>query len=133
MVQSVLEFTTLRSLTKSTEIYYDPDPLNSVVEQDREMAELHFYLDEEELKKVSPWMLRIELDSQAFTDKHEILTMRKIADAIKDDFANDLHVIWSDDTELENLALQVRLKDDDNNKVQEEFDESDDEFLLKVE
>jgi DNA-directed RNA polymerase II subunit RPB1 len=32
--QSKLELTTLRGLTAATEIYYDPDPRTTVVEED---------------------------------------------------------------------------------------------------
>ena len=39
-VHSTIEHTTLRKLAASTAIYYDPDPLNSVNIEDREIMQM---------------------------------------------------------------------------------------------
>ena len=69
--------------------------------------------DPDEAQKVSPWLLRIEIDKQAYIDKN--LAMQTIAERIAKDWGNDLHIIWSDDN-AEQLILQIRIKNDDENK-----------------
>lgn len=39
--QSKLELTTLRGLTAATEVYYDPDPMNTVIEEDCMWREMY--------------------------------------------------------------------------------------------
>ena len=39
--QSKLELTTLRGLTAATEVYYDPDPMNTVIEEDCMWRRIH--------------------------------------------------------------------------------------------
>ena len=41
--------------------------------------------------------------------------MQQIAERIAKDWGNDLHIIWSDDN-AEQLILQIRIKNDDENK-----------------
>lgn len=54
---SLLEFTTLGQLAKSSEIYYDPDPNNTVVPEDQDLIFM-----EDDLVDCSPWVLRITID-----------------------------------------------------------------------
>lgn len=44
----ILEYVTLGDITTSTQIYYDPDPRSTVVEDDVELLEGHFDIQEEE-------------------------------------------------------------------------------------
>jgi len=64
MVLNKLEYCTLKNVTESTEIYYDPDPENTVVEEDREFVQYYFEIPDEDfnMEHASPWMLRIVLD-----------------------------------------------------------------------
>src|SRR5690606_14996549 len=43
-LRSAVEHTTLRSVTKTTEIWYDPDPRSTVIEADMDAVESHFML-----------------------------------------------------------------------------------------
>ena len=60
-----IQKTTLRDISKSVRIYYDPDPraASTVVEEDRELLAMYeqFALEEGEDCK-SPWIMRVELD-----------------------------------------------------------------------
>jgi len=47
-VLNKIEYTTLKSITSKTEIYYDPDPTNTVVEEDREMMQIYAELPDED-------------------------------------------------------------------------------------
>ena len=42
-----LEYTTLHSITERTQIYYDPDPENTVVEEDRDFVRSYFEVPDE--------------------------------------------------------------------------------------
>lgn len=65
-VQAALEYTTLYSVTQATEIHYDPDPVNTIIAEDAEFVRSYYELPEEEidLDRVSPWLLRIELNRE---------------------------------------------------------------------
>lgn len=81
-VQAALEYTTLYSVTQATEIHYDPDPVNTVIAEDAEFVRSYYELPEEEIHpdRVSPWLLRIELNREMMVDKK--LTMADIAEKI---------------------------------------------------
>ena len=117
-VIKTLEYTTLRSITRFTEIVYDPDPKTSVIEADREVQE---YWDTEFLddfagesvdpETLSPWVLRIVLDNAKFTVKGAV--MSEIADAISEKYEGGalFTKIYSDDNNS-HLVLRVGLIDD---------------------
>eukprot|EP01117_Protostelium_nocturnum_P012755 TRINITY_DN4718_c0_g2_i1.p1 TRINITY_DN4718_c0_g2~~TRINITY_DN4718_c0_g2_i1.p1 ORF type:complete len:1744 (-),score=622.93 TRINITY_DN4718_c0_g2_i1:65-5296(-) len=136
-VQSNLEHTTLQKVTAGTEIYYDPiDPekLSTIIEEDQEFVKMYFELPDQDIviEKLSPWLLRIELDRGMMTDKK--LVMNEIVERIFRDFGSDLSVIFNDDN-AEKLILRVRVVNDDDSKYSDENAEgsTDDEFLKKIE
>jgi len=57
-----LEHTTLRKVTSNTAIYYDPDPQNTVITEDLEWVNIYYEMPDFDITKLSPWLLRIELD-----------------------------------------------------------------------
>lgn len=70
-LQSSLEFTTLGHLSLSSQIYYDPDYSTTIIEDDLQLVEDYLmYPDEEDVDKVSPWLLRIELEKNALIDRN---------------------------------------------------------------
>jgi len=89
-----IEFTTLRDVTESTEIYYDPNPEHTVVEEDREFMSFYFEIpDDDFMDSASPWMLRFLLDRRRKEDKE--LTNHEISERINVDWAGDLKAISS--------------------------------------
>ena len=56
--------------------------------------------------RISPWLLRIELDRKRMTDSK--LTMEQIADKINQGFGDDLNCIFNDDNALK-LVLRIRI------------------------
>ena len=76
-VLNTLEYTTLVSITDSTEIWYDPDPENTVVEEDKEFVDDYFAIPDEDMPissdTCSPWMLRIILNRR----KKEVDALKK--------------------------------------------------------
>ncbi|GFY88058.1 RNA polymerase II large subunit [Actinidia rufa] len=132
-VQCDLEYTTLRSVTQATEVWYDPDPLSTVIEEDVEFVESYFEIPDEEIdpEKISPWLLRIELNRDMMVDKK--LSMANIAEKINLAFGDDLTCIFNDDN-AEKLILRIRIMNDEAPK-EGLYDVSaeDDVFLKKIE
>eukprot|EP01134_Creolimax_fragrantissima_P005297 CFRG5297T1 len=134
-IQSKLEHTTLRNVTAGTEIYYDPNPMETVIEEDINFVSAFYEMPEEDLdvNLLSKWLLRIELDRKRMVDKN--LSMEQVSERIKDEFGDDLYCIFSDDN-AEKLILRIRVKTQARDKEEMETEtgeEEDDQFLKKVE
>jgi len=129
-VLNKLEYTTLRNVTEKTEIYYDPDPENTVVEADREFVKYYFEIPDEDfsMDNASPWMLRIVLDRKKKEDKG--LTNNEIAEKINADFAGDLKCIFNNDNSPQ-LVLQIRISGDDRGDKDENMEDPDEDLFLK--
>jgi DNA-directed RNA polymerase II subunit RPB1 len=58
--------TTLRDITKSVRIYYDPNPLstNSLIQEDRDILASYEKFSVTQGQCASPWIMRLELDHQ---------------------------------------------------------------------
>lgn len=110
VVQSAIEHTSLRNVTTATEIYYDPDPRTTVVEDDIDTVEAYFSIPDEaveaSLPNQSPWLLRLELDRAKMLDKQ--LTMGQVAEKIQQSFGDDLFVMWSEDN-ADKLVIRCRV------------------------
>ena len=61
-IHNKIEHTTLRKLASRTEICYDPDPLNSPNEVDREIMTTCNEMEDDDMSQYSPWVLRIILN-----------------------------------------------------------------------
>ncbi|XP_043274363.1 DNA-directed RNA polymerase II subunit RPB1 [Venturia canescens] len=130
-----LEHTTLRKVTANTAIYYDPDPQNTVIAEDQEFVNVYYEMPDFDPTKISPWLLRIELDRKRMTDKK--LTMEQIAEKINAGFGDDLNCIFNDDN-AEKLVLRIRIMNSDDSKFQDTEEETvdkmeDDMFLRCIE
>ncbi|KAJ8509443.1 hypothetical protein ONZ45_g8381 [Pleurotus djamor] len=133
-VQQELTYTSLRTITAAVEIWYDPDPTSTIIEDDAVFVESFFAIPDEEIEGrlhlQSPWLLRLELDRAKMLDRK--LTMAYVAGRIAESFKNDLFVIWSEDN-AEKLVIRCRIfgggeKDEDGNGTIEE-----DVFLRQLE
>ncbi|KAL6301005.1 beta and beta-prime subunits of DNA dependent RNA-polymerase [Sparassis latifolia] len=133
-VQQELAFTSLRTVTAAVEIWYDPDPSSTIIEEDSVFVESFFAIPDEEVESKlhlqSPWLLRLELDRAKMIDRK--LTMPYVAGRIAESFKTDLFVIWSEDNS-EKLIIRCRVlggaeKDEDGMGTVEE-----DIFLRQLE
>lgn len=111
-----IEYTTLRKVTANTAIYYDPEPQNTVIAEDQEFVNVYYEMPDFDVTRISPWLLRLELDRKRMTDKK--LTMEQIADKISTHFGQDLNCIFNDDN-AEKLVLRIRLMSSDEQKYQD--------------
>ena len=128
-LRSLVEHTTLRSVTETTEIYYDPDVESTVIEADKDMVESYFILpagDAEDRFRQSRWLLRIILGRRALLDKG--LTVQDVAAKIKENYAKDLAVIFSDDNADEQV---VRIRMIQDYAKGEEEDDLEEDLMLK--
>lgn len=144
-IQASLQHTTLQDVTQCTEIYYDPDPTTTVVEEDEEMVTSYFEL-EEAPAGVAPWLLRFVMDKDILQDRG--ITMDVIEKTIYNNFGNDIHIIRSQEND-EKMVLRLRIADEDaqgkygtnadvgDGEEMEEPDdmdeETDDHFLRRLE
>jgi DNA-directed RNA polymerase II subunit RPB1 len=112
LVHSMIEYTVLGDLVKVTEIFYDPDVKNTVVPSDIELVK-DFYdlsdLTEDEIRRLSPWVLRIVLNDVVFNDKK--MRMNEIVSVIREEYGTDLHVETSDENAAD-LVLRIRIVND---------------------
>ncbi len=127
-----LEHTTLRKVTANTAIYYDPYPQNTVIAEDQEFVNVYYEMPDFDQSKISPWLLRIELDRKRMTDKK--LTMEAISEKINAGFGDDLNCIFNDDN-AEKLVLRIRImntEDKDAGGDDEELaDKMEDDMFLR--
>ncbi|GMI08152.1 hypothetical protein TrLO_g5004, partial [Triparma laevis f. longispina] len=112
-VLSALEYTLLKDITSVTEIYYDPDIANTIVEADKDFVETYYSLSSEDfdLARLSPWCLRIELDKALVKEKN--IKMDEFVTKILAEYGGEggtdwLHVITNDDN-AEELVIRVRI------------------------
>ncbi|KAJ7630347.1 DNA-directed RNA polymerase II, subunit 1 [Roridomyces roridus] len=133
LVAHELEYTSLRTVTSAVEIWYDPDPSSTLIEEDVGFVEDFFAIPDEDVESKlhlqSPWLLRLELNRNKMVGK---LTMHYVASRIAESFKTDLFVIWSEDNS-DKLIIRCRVlggadKDDDGMGAVEE-----DIFLRQLE
>jgi len=146
LVHSLIEYTVLGDLVKLSEIYFDPDIQNTIIEKDRDFVKDFYDLvdDTEDTQRLSPWVLRFELNQTVFFDKK--MQMTEIVNEIRNIYGTDLNVLASDDN-AEDLVLRIRIVndvpyngsggvDDLGNPIPEEEDadvQEDDIFLKRLE
>ena len=130
-IQSAIEHTSLKNVTACTEIYYDPDPRTTVIEDDIDTVDAYFAIPdekvEENIHKQSPWLLRLELDRAKMLDKQ--LSMQQVAAKIMENFGDDLFVIWSEDN-ADKLVIRCRIVREE--KALDEEEEETEDGLLKA-
>ena len=132
LLRSAVEHTTLRSVTETTEIYYDPEIEKTVIEADSDMVESYFILpggDLDDQSRQSRWLLRIILGRRALLDKG--LTVQDVAAKIKENYSKDLAVIFSDDNADEQV-VRIRMIQD-HGKGDEDEDLEEDVMLKRLE
>merc|ERR1719210_794600 len=127
-----LEHTTLRKVTANTAIYYDPFPQNTVIAEDQEFVNVYYEMPDFDQSRISPWLLRVELDRKRMTDKS--LSMEQISEKINAGFGDDLNCIFNDDN-AEKLVLRIRIMnagdEDKDEGDQEQADKMEDDMFLR--
>lgn len=105
---SLLEFTTLKHVSRVSEIYYDPDPRTTIIEKDQNIV--WFDHDAEEARKYSPWVLRIQIDPTLLSRKG--LRLNDILERIREFFKErPLEIVDSLETD-DPIILRLRMIND---------------------
>ncbi|KAJ3171954.1 DNA-directed RNA polymerase II subunit rpb1 [Geranomyces variabilis] len=132
IISTLLQHTTLMSLTQRTEIWYDPDPMESVNDIDRGIMQAAYSLDDpSELSQYSPWVLRIKLNKVDFLDKK--IPVHKITEQIMMEFQGDVKC-WGSDDNAADIYILARIRSDSKEEEDEtEGKLEEDQFLRKLE
>ncbi|PSR79676.1 hypothetical protein BD289DRAFT_485464 [Coniella lustricola] len=131
-LRSLVEHTTLRAVTLMTEIFYDPDVTSTVVQDDLDMIESYYLIPEgqQDIDRQTKWVLRVTLDRQKMLDKE--LQVEDVAQRLKEEYAGDLAIIYSDNN-AEDQVIRIRsMKDKDDSEDYEE-DMEEDVMLKRLE
>ena len=136
----ILEYTSLRDVTKSTSICFDPDDMNTLIEVDKPIMQEYAAFqtimsnctgesfDSDESDSRSKWIIRLELDRESMLDKN--ISLDDIHFAIKHSYNDDMSCIYSD-YNADNLIMRVRLNSNIIKSKKKSLDQDDEIFKLK--
>ena len=144
-VMNRLEHTTLRGLVDAVQICFDPDDMNTLIEEDKDTMEQYKQfenlIDEclgkssDEDKQKSKWVVRLELNTEAMLDKN--ITMDDINFALKNSMKDDISCVFSD-YNSDKLVFRIRLNNILNNPNKKKqlnkinpLDQSDEIYMLQ--
>lgn len=112
-MQCALEYTTMRSITARSEIWYDPpspdDPAVTHVAEDAALLEDWYTVEAYAPERLTPWLLRLVLDDRLTVDKH--IGMAQIQARISEEYDALLDVIVSDDN-AQQKVVRLRIVDE---------------------
>lgn len=131
LVQVALEHCTLASVTYQTQIYFDPDPINSVIEEDAEWLYQELQISNRPYTELSKWVLRIELNAEGLVDKN--LSANSIAAEIEKRYHGEV-VCFSTDENASQAVIHCRINNIHSGESSEDgvvFEE--DSFLRRLE
>jgi DNA-directed RNA polymerase II subunit RPB1 len=147
---NMIEYTRLADIVKGVQIYFDPDDMHSVIEEDRELLEEYYTFQtiiqnatETEIKEsvekpsLEKWILRMEFDADLMLEKN--ITMDDIHFAIVNSYKDRVSCIYSDYNSSK-LIFRMRLISNSSSSSQskkvkgsaEGLDISDDICQLKT-
>ena len=118
-IMYMLEHTRLEEVVKSIEVCFDPDDLNSLIEDDKdtirqykefekmfkECSETSLASDENEKSK---WIIRMELDPEVMLEKN--ITMDDVNFTLKNCFDDQISCVYSD-YNSEKLIFRIRMNE----------------------
>ena len=116
-IMYMLENTNMKEIVKSMEICFDPDDLNTLINDD-EQTMLQYYefehmLDEcleksieENTNEKSKWILRMEMDSEMMLEKN--ITMDDINFTLKNSYGDEISCVFSD-YNADKLVFRIRM------------------------
>jgi DNA-directed RNA polymerase II subunit RPB1 len=146
-IQYMLEHTKLQEVVKNIEICFDPDDLNTLIEEDKstmaqyrefkqmvnECLEAGENVDEAEQSK---WIIRIEMDPETMLEKN--ITMDDINFTLNNIYKSEISCVYSD-YNADKLVFRIRMRNilknstgKGNKKVKlHPLDQSDQIYILK--
>jgi DNA-directed RNA polymerase II subunit RPB1 len=110
-VQSSIEHTTLEHVMFKSEIYYDPNPEETIIHDDEDIIDLYKIAPSMEedipLKDLSPWLLRFQLDDNKIMERR--LNIEEIRDKIHGYYPKLVNIMHTDINSQE-VIMRLRMK-----------------------
>jgi len=139
---TILEHTKLAELVSSIDICFDPDDLNTLIEEDLDVISQYYEFENMlndcngqetvNAKDQSKWIIRMELDKESMLDKN--ISMDDINYAINNSYNKEVSCVYSD-YNSDTLVFRIRLNSIISNKKKtatvNPLDQSDEIYLLK--
>jgi DNA-directed RNA polymerase II subunit RPB1 len=144
-IMYMLEHTKLEEIVQSVEICFDPDDLNTLIEEDRECIEQYrafeslvdecngVNLESGETEK-SKWVVRMVMDPEVMLEKN--ITMDDVNLTLKSCYESKIDCVYSD-FNADKLIFRIRITDlapsgaSKTEKAKNPLDQSDQIYLLK--
>jgi len=142
-IMYMLEHTKLQEVVKKIAICFDPDDLNTLIDEDKDTMsqyrEFENMIDEcldttqtEENEK-SKWIIRMEMDPEVMLEKN--ITMDDINFTLNNVYQNDISCVYSD-YNSDKLVFRIRMNNIMNKNSQKKnkvnpLDQSDQIYILK--
>jgi len=145
-IMYMLEHTKLKEVVKSIQICFDPDDLNTLIEEDKDMIQQYRFFEsmvgdcanqnwESDDTEKSKWILRMEMDPEVMLEKN--ITMDDINFTLKNCYQNTINCVYSD-YNSDKLLFRIRMNEvinNSNSKTQKKklnpLDQSDQIYILK--
>ena len=144
-IMHMLEHTKLQEVIRSTEICFDPDDLNSLIEEDKNTIEQYKAfenmvaecseqnLGNDDNTETSKWVVRIELDPETMLEKN--ITMDDIDFTLNHCFGGQIACVYSD-YNSDKLVFRIRMNEivkslSKKNLKPVSLDQSDQIYVLK--
>ena len=119
-VQSSIEHTTLEHILLKSEIYYDPNPETTIIEEDEDILDLYKMAPSMEedisLSDLSPWLLRFKLDDSKIMERR--LNIEEIRDKIHIHYPKLVNIMHTD-INSQDVVMRVRMKKFDKDSEEE--------------
>jgi DNA-directed RNA polymerase beta' subunit len=143
-IMYMLEHTKMEEVVSSVEICFDPDDLNTLINEDKttmaQYKEFENMINEcmettmETISEKSKWILRMELNPEVMLEKN--ITMDDVNFTLKNSYGDDISCIYSD-YNSDKLIFRIRMnkviqknKSTYDKKISS-LDQSDEIYLLK--
>ncbi len=134
-----LEYTSLKDITSSVSICFDPDDMQTLIDEDKPLMEEYAAFssmiqecsgaeDTEEGNEKSKWILRFIMDQEAMLDKN--INMDDVHFALEHSFKGEISCIYSD-FNADKLVMRARLDKSLTNSKKKSLDQSDEIYKLK--
>jgi DNA-directed RNA polymerase II subunit RPB1 len=116
-IMYMLEHTNMKEIVKSIEICFDPDDLNTLINDDEQTMSQYYDFEhmmdecmeksiEENTNEKSKWILRMEMDSEIMLEKN--ITMDDINFTLKNSYGDEISCVFSD-YNADKLIFRIRM------------------------
>ena len=133
-----LEYTCLKDVTNTVSICFDPDNMNTLIDEDKVLMKTYAKFMEmmeecnggETKDSIvrSKWVVRLELNREKMLDRN--ISMNDVHFAVKNIYRDDVECIFNDYND-DNLVFRIRLSDGITNSKKKTLDQSDEIYKLK--